>query len=489
MSGKVVDFGRDAEFYKRRAAGLREQRPADAMKFLYRALEMKPDDPKALTEAAAIALDAGRPRLAVRLAARAIHTAEGSCLLGIALERLGFFQPALTALAASIQQSDSPSLRATVLETVTRIQRREGDRNRRDTRLRKLQNKARTMLLDGRYESAVRFCLEQDAKYPDSPFVEPLADSLWRQKKFAQARMAAHVSGALLPIAGRRAKTGFISPDSVRAMRAAMLAGDWASALSAPEGPGPERQYMRAAASARMGEDREKYLPILLDMQAMDPEDPAVDWALRLISQGRDREMPRLYGVCPEAETALCTELWSGNPGKTAIRWGIRKPYATMIAAWVAVRREDGEWLLRDALADPLLPESSRRIVSVALSRVENAAQFVGVTPDKLWVGGPWEPDSVRLPGAVIKILRAAIEVSPPEMAGSLFKVWAALVDSRDRRRAGRDVSGWAAAVALAARELDGQDRVVEVMETRRARERSRWLLKRASKEKWHEMH
>ncbi len=484
MSKNVVTFGRDPEFYKRRAAGMKDENPRDAMRFLYKALEIRPDDAQARVMAARIALEAGRPRLAVRLASQAVSAAEGCYVLGKALQKMGLYNCALTALSFCAQKAEREDLKWDVLFDVGRIQARSDENDRWERRQERARERALELIRDGRYRLAQNWCRRMDERYPDGPFMEIWSWALWKQGKRSEAQWVAGAVRSLLPVAGRSARHSQSSLGEAGSDRRRMLLGDWDGVLDGPPKVGAEREYMRAAASARRGDDREEYMARLLDMSAMDPEDPAAAWALRLASEGRDGEIPRLYGVCRQAEAAMRAELWGGNPSRTAIRWGLMRGDTAVMAAWGASRVDGGEWLLREALADPYLSEGCRRIVSAALSRIPDGQPFVGITRRLMWVGDCWEPEKARVPRGVFAILKAALEVCPQEMAASVFQAWAALAESRSARHCTRDISGWAAAVALAARALDGNTKTVEVLSTRRAEEKSRWLAKRASKEK-----
>ena len=156
MSGKVVQFGGNAAFFKRRAASLKQDRPSDAMKFLYRALGETPGDGDALVDAAALALSADRPRLAVRLAAQAIASPNACYILGCALSRMGFDAPALTALAACAHETQSDELRDAATRAIYALRQRETGLSRREARVRRMKSAMRAHLLDDRPESAAR---------------------------------------------------------------------------------------------------------------------------------------------------------------------------------------------------------------------------------------------------------------------------------------------------------------------------------------------
>ena len=482
MSGRVVEFGGSAEFFKRRAAGLKDDKPVEAMKFLYRALDLSPEDMEAQVAAASMALADDRPRLAIRLAGQALPAPEAFYVVGLALMRLRFRSPAAVALVGCVQQTDQEPLHTAAMQALMSLRAQEHSDNRQEARARRMEERIRRHQLNHNHPAVIRLSQKGMIRFPESECEGQFAHALWNMQDRKTARLAARLADEPLPLVIHRKKTETCAaPSQLVYLRRKMMEGEYQQVLSAPSLPGAERQYLRAAALVRSGAEKDQYLPILLDMQAMDPEDPAVEWALRLIAQGRDGEIPRLYGVNRAAAAWMTESLLSDEPEKMAVRWGLGNIRACEMAMIAAGKRSDGDRLLRQALTDPCLPEHCRIRIETELEKTENC---VGITPGKLWMGRAKEPESRRENGVRYKILRVAIQIAPQELGDALFAAWAVFMRSGMSRHCARDVGGWAAAIALAARDFTGQQHIIAVNESRKMIARSRALYHKMTKEK-----
>lgn len=482
MSGRVVEFGGDAEFFKRRAAGLKDDKPIEAMKFLHRALELEPEDMEAQVAAASMALADDRPRLAIRLASQSIPAPEAFYIVGLALMRLRFRSPAAVALVGCVQQSSQEPLHSAAMQAMMSLRDQEHGDTRQETRARRIGDRIRRHMLNHEDQAAARWAERGMLMFPESDCVARYAHALWNMQDRRGARLAAFAAREPLPLVTTRKKQAeYAHPNQLAYLRRKMVEGEYQAVLDAPQLPGAERSYLRAAALVRSGAEKDRYLPILLDMQAMDPEDPAVAWALRLISQGRDLEIPRLYGVNRSAAAWITENLQAEEPDRMAVRWALGQKALCMQAIAAAGKRADGNMLLRQALTDPCLPDWCRRQIEDAL---QDDGAYMGITAGKLWMGRAKEPESRRENGVRYKILRVAIQISPPELGDTIFAVWAAFMRSPMVNRCAKDLGGWAAAIALAARDLSGQEHIIAINDNRKIQARSRALLHRITKEK-----